>query len=484
MDPVTTHPFNDDHLNEECAVFGIYGTTEASINTALGLHALQHRGQEASGIVSFDGKDFHARRGFGHVGDSFGAGSANISELAGHAAIGHNRYSTSGNSNAILEIQPFSSELAFGGFAIAHNGNLTNAARLRSSLVETGSLFQSSSDTEIIVHLVARSHQASVTERLVDALKQIEGAYSLVCIAEDMMIGVRDPLGVRPLVLGRQGNAYVLASETCALDIVGAEFVRDLNAGEMLVIKRDGIVSSSPFKTQSGRFCVFEYIYFARPDSVLEGRGVYHARKAIGKELAREAPADADLVCPVPDSGVPAALGYAETAGITFELGIIRNHYIGRTFIQPTQQGRTDSVKMKHNANPATVRGKRVILVDDSIVRGTTSRKIVSMIRAAGASEVHMRIASPPTTNPCFYGVDTPDRDQLIAAMMDVNSIAREIGADSLAFISIDGLYRAMGESSRDNDSPQFCDACFTGEYPIRLASGLSGKRVSHGSSR
>jgi amidophosphoribosyltransferase len=484
MDPVTTHPFDDDRLSEECAVFGIYGTNEASITTALGLHALQHRGQEASGIVSFDGKNFHARRGFGHVGENFGAGSANISELSGHVAIGHNRYSTSGNSNAILEIQPFSSELAFGGFALAHNGNLTNAARLRSSLVETGSLFQSSSDTEIIVHLVARSHQTTVTDRLVDALKQIEGAYSLVCIADDLMIGVRDPLGVRPLVLGRQGNAYVLASETCALDIVGAEFVRDLHAGEMVVINREGIVSSAPFKKQSGRFCVFEYIYFARPDSVLEGRGVYHARKAIGKELAREAHVDADLICPVPDSGVPAALGYAETAGVTFELGIIRNHYIGRTFIQPTQQGRTDSVKMKHNANPATVRGKRVILVDDSIVRGTTSRKIVSMIRAAGAAEVHMRIASPPTTNPCFYGVDTPDRDQLIAAIMDVDSIAREIGADSLAFISIDGLYRAMGESNRDNDSPQFCDACFTGEYPIRLASGLSGKRVSHGISR
>ena len=479
----TTGPFDDDHLKEECAVFGIFGTNEASINAALGLHALQHRGQEAVGIVSFDGKSFYAHRGLGHVGENFGAGSSNIANLVGHVAIGHNRYSTSGNSNALLEIQPFSSELAFGGFALAHNGNLTNAARLRSSLVETGSLFQSSSDTEIIVHLVARSHQDTVTDRLIDALKQIDGAYSLVCVAKDMMIGVRDPLGVRPLVLGKQGDAYVLASESCALDIVGAEIVRDLEPGEMVVITKAGVKSLKPFPLQSSRFCVFEYIYFARPDSVLEGRGVYHARKAIGAELAHESGADADLVVPVPDSGVPAALGYAEAAKIQFEFGIIRNHYIGRTFIQPTQQGRSDSVKMKHNANPATVRGKRVVLVDDSIVRGTTSRKIVAMMRAAGAAEVHMRIASPPTTNPCFYGVDTPDRDQLIAAKLDIDAITKEIGADSLAFISIDGLYRAMGEASRNPNGPQFCDACFTGDYPIKLASGLSSKRVSHGSS-
>ncbi|MDB2639114.1 amidophosphoribosyltransferase [Alphaproteobacteria bacterium] len=484
MSLVTTHPFDDDHLQEECAVFGIFGTDEASINTALGLHALQHRGQEAAGIVSFDGKTFFAHRGLGHVGENFGAGSSHIANLVGHVAIGHNRYSTSGNSNALLEIQPFSSELAFGGFALAHNGNLTNAARLRSSLVETGSLFQSLSDTEIIVHLVARSHQDTVTDRLIDALKQIEGAYSLVCVAKDMLIGVRDPLGVRPLVLGKQGDAYVLASESCALDIVGAEIVRDLDPGEMVVITKAGIKSIKPFPTKQSRFCVFEYIYFARPDSVLEGRGVYHARKAIGAELANESRADADLVVPVPDSGVPAALGYAEAAKIPFELGIIRNHYIGRTFIQPTQQGRNDSVKMKHNANPATVRGKRVVLVDDSIVRGTTSRKIVAMMRAAGAAEVHMRIASPPTTNPCFYGVDTPDKDQLIAAKLDIDAIAKEIGADSLAFISIDGLYRAMGEAGRNPDGPQFCDACFTGDYPIKLASGLSGKRVSHGNSR
>ena len=474
MTLTTTHPFDGDHLHEECAVFGIYGTNEASINTALGLHALQHRGQEAAGIVSFDGRHFHAHRGLGHVGENFDAGSAQMQALHGHVAIGHNRYSTSGKTNALMEIQPFSSELAFGGFALAHNGNLTNAARLRASLVETGSLFQSSSDTEIIVHLVARSHQDTVTDRLIDAIKQIEGAFSLVCVAKDMLIGVRDPHGVRPLVLGKQGDAYVLASETCALDIVGASFVRDLDPGEMVVIDKNGITSRKPFQPQSHRFCIFEYIYFARPDSILEGRGVYHARKAIGAELALESPADADLVVPVPDSGVPAALGFAEASKIPFDLGIIRNHYIGRTFIQPTQKGRNDSVKMKHNANPSTVAGKRVVLVDDSIVRGTTSRKIVSMMRAAGAAEVHMRIASPPTTSPCFYGVDTPDKDQLIAAQKTIDEIASDIGADSLGFISIDGLYRAMGEASSNNAHPQFCDACFTGDYPIKPASGPS----------
>jgi amidophosphoribosyltransferase len=484
MTLTTTQPFDDDHLHEECAVFGIYGTNEASINTALGLHALQHRGQEAAGITSFDGRYFHAHRGLGHVGENFDAGSAQMQALHGHVAIGHNRYSTSGKTNALMEIQPFSSELAFGGFALAHNGNLTNAARLRASLVETGSLFQSSSDTEIIVHLVARSHQDTVTDRLIDAIKQIEGAFSLVCVAKDMLIGVRDPHGVRPLVLGKQGDAYVLASETCALDIVGANFERDLDPGEMVMIDKNGITSLKPFQPQSHRFCIFEYIYFARPDSILEGRGVYHARKSIGAELALESPADADLVVPVPDSGVPAALGFAEESKIPFDLGIIRNHYIGRTFIQPTQKGRNDSVKMKHNANPSTVAGKRVVLVDDSIVRGTTSRKIVSMMRAAGAAEVHMRIASPPTTSPCFYGVDTPDKDQLIAAKKTIDEIASDIGADSLGFISIDGLYRAMGEAFRNNANPQFCDACFTGDYPIKLASGLSGKRVSHGTSR
>ena len=480
--PAVASTDGDDHLHEECAVFGVFGSSEANVLTALGLHALQHRGQEACGIVTFDGKSFHAHRGLGHVGENFNANSEHMRVLQGHVGIGHNRYSTSGRSDAFLEIQPFSSQLAFGGFALAHNGNLTNAARLRASLVETGSLFQSSSDTEIIVHLVARSHQTSVKDRLVDALRQIEGAYSLVCVADDMLIGVRDPLGIRPLVLGARDGVHFLASETCALDIVGAEYVRDINPGEMVVITADGLKTYNPFNSKKSRFCVFEYIYFARPDSVLEGRGVYHSRKAIGAELARESTIEADIVVPVPDSGVPAALGFSEASSIPFDLGIIRNHYIGRTFIQPTQEGRTDSVKLKHNANPATVKGKRVILVDDSIVRGTTSRKIVNMVRAAGAKEVHMRIASPPTTNPCFYGVDTPDRDQLIAARLSVEELGRDIGADSLAFISVDGLYRALGEANRDMENPQFCDACFTGEYPVRLASGLSDKRVSHGS--
>ncbi|MGB1871808.1 MAG: amidophosphoribosyltransferase [Candidatus Puniceispirillaceae bacterium] len=475
-------PAQLDGFHEECGVFGVYGTDEANVLTALGLHALQHRGQEAAGIVTFDGSAFHAHRALGHVGENFGADSPQMQQLRGHVAIGHNRYSTSGNVNPFMEIQPFSSELAFGGFALAHNGNLTNAGKLRASLIETGSLFQSSSDTEVIVHLVARSHQADVTGRLTDALKQIDGAYSLVCVADDMLIGVRDPHGVRPLVLGQRGDSWIMTSESCALDIVGAKHVRDLEPGEMLVIDRDGVHSHKPFQAVAPRFCVFEYVYFSRPDSVVEGRGVYHARKAIGAELARESHIDADLIIPVPDSGVPAALGYAEASGIAFDLGIIRNHYVGRTFIQPTQKHRTDSVKLKHNANPEAVRGKRIVLVDDSIVRGTTSQKIVTMMRNAGAAEVHMRIASPPTTHPCFYGVDTPSRDQLIAARLSVAEIAREIDADSLAFITVDGMYQAIADTVRDPETPQFCDACFTGDYPIQLASGLSAKRVSHGS--
>ena len=471
-----------DSFHEECGVFGVFGSEEASVLTALGLHALQHRGQEAAGIVTYDGKAFHAHRALGHVGENFGADSPQMQQLRGHVAIGHNRYSTSGNVNPLMEIQPFSSELAFGGFALAHNGNLTNVSRLRASLVETGSLFQSSSDTEVIIHLVARSHQAGVTDRLVDTLRQIDGAYSLVCVADYMLIGVRDPHGVRPLVLGQREDTWLLASESCALDIVGATPVRELDPGEMVVIDRNGVQSSKPFQPVPPRFCVFEYVYFSRPDSVIKGRGIYHARKAIGAELARESHINADMVIPVPDSGVPAALGYAEASGIPFDLGIIRNHYVGRTFIQPTQKGRTDSVKLKHNANPAAVRGKRIVLVDDSIVRGTTSRKIVTMIRNAGAAEVHMRIASPPITHPCFYGVDTPSQDQLIAAQMSVEQIATEIGVDSLAFITVDGMYRAIADTNRDPASPQFCDACFTGDYPIQLASGLSARRVSHGS--
>ena len=482
-----SHPRDTDDTNdsfqEECAVFGVFTTDHSAHHlTALGLHALQHRGQEATGMVSFNGKSFNHQRGFGHVGDNFNADSSEMAAMAGHLAIGHNRYSTTGQSE-YRNIQPFLTELAFGEFALAHNGNLINAQRLRSSLVSAGSLFQSTTDTEVIIHLVARSHHKNPVRRLTEALMQIEGAYALVCAFDNQLIGVRDPLGIRPLVLGKldQGG-YVLASETCGLDIVGAEFVRDIKPGEIVIIDESGVQSSQPFAETGSRFCVFEYVYFARPDSVVEGRGVYATRKEIGKELAKESPVQADVVVPVPDSGVPAALGYAEESGIAFDLGIIRNHYIGRTFIQPTQAGRNQSVRMKHNANIATVKGKSVILIDDSIVRGTTSRKIVSMMREAGATEVHMRIASPPTISPCYYGVDTPDKEKLIASYMSADEIAVEIGADSLAFISHDGLYRAMGfKDGRNASCPQFCDACFSEEYPVKTAGGRFSNGVVAG---
>ncbi|MAJ35967.1 MAG: amidophosphoribosyltransferase [Candidatus Puniceispirillum sp. TMED52] len=468
-----------DSFQEECAVFGVYGSDEAAVHTALGLHALQHRGQEATGIISFDGDKYHSHRGFGHVGENFDAASGHLDKLVGYSAIGHNRYSTTGEPE-LRNIQPFFSELAFGGFALAHNGNLTNADRLRQSLVETGSLMQSTTDTEVIIHLVARSHQTDPALRLVDAMKQVEGAYSLVSLSPQGLIAMRDPHGVRPLVLGQIGDAYVVASETCGLDIIGADFIRDVKPGEMIIINEDGMTSSQPLAPQPSRFCVFEYIYFARPDSVMENQHVYGARKHIGHELARESHIDADVIVPVPDSGIPAALGYAEETHIPFDFGIIRNHYVGRTFIQPTDAGRQTGVKMKHNANSLSVSGKRVVIVDDSIVRGTTSIKIVNMIRDAGATEVHMRIASPPTTHPCFYGVDTPDRDKLIAASMDTTAIAKHIGVDSLAFISIDGLYRALDETGRDPNAPQYCDACFTGDYPIepRRSDGKSTKGI------
>lgn len=468
---------DDDHLNEECAVFGIQGSPDAGAHTALGLHALQHRGQEAAGIVTWDGSQFHARRGLGHVGKNFGDGSSDaMLELIGHSAIGHNRYSTTGGTN-LRNVQPLFAEIELGGLAICHNGNLTNALELRQDLVKQGCLFQSTTDTETIVHLMARSNATTVPERMIDALRQIEGAYSLVCLTQNSIIGVRDAYGVRPLVLGRLGDTHILASETCAFDIIGAEFVRDIAPGEMVVLTANNVQSLRPFQQKSGRFCVFEYIYFARPDSIVEGQSVYDARKAIGSELARESHVDADVVVPVPDSGVPAAVGYAEASGIPFELGIIRNHYVGRTFIEPTDHVRHLGVKLKHNANRARLTGKRVILVDDSIVRGTTSTKIVEMVRAAGAREVHMRIASPPTTHSCFYGVDTPEREKLLAARMTVDEMAKLIGVDSLSFVSLDGLYKAMGEAGRDIDAPQYCDACLTGDYPIRLVDHDGGAR-------
>ncbi|NNG02694.1 MAG: amidophosphoribosyltransferase [Inquilinus sp.] len=460
-------PAIPDKFHDECGVFGIFGHAEAAAHTALGLHALQHRGQEACGIVAFDGRHFHAHRALGQVGDTFSA-EAVIAQLPGHAAIGHNRYATTGRT-ALRNVQPLFADFAFGGFAICHNGNLTNAYQTRRDLVRQGSLFQSTTDTEVIVHLMATSKGRTVLERMVDALRQVEGAYSLVAMTNDAIIGVRDPLGVRPLVLGRLGDAHVLASETCALDIIDAEFVRDIEPGEMVVLNQEGVTSLKPFRATGNRFCVFEYIYFARPDSSVDGQSVYEARKRIGAELAREHPAPADAVIPVPDSGVPAALGYAAESGLPFELGIIRNHYVGRTFIEPSEQIRHLGVRLKHNANRAEIRGKRVVLVDDSIVRGTTSRKIVQMVRAAGATEVHMRISSPPTKNPCFYGIDTPAQKDLLAYSHSVDEIAKQIGVDSLAYISPDGLYRAMGESGRDPAAPRFCDACFTGDYPTAL---------------
>lgn len=471
---------DDDKLHEECGVFGISGVTdEAAAHTALGLHALQHRGQEAAGIVSFDGKQFHTHRALGLVGDNFSKKSV-INKLKGDAAIGHNRYSTSGEPH-IRNVQPLFAEFSFGGMALAHNGNLTNAYSLREELIKAGAIFQSNSDTETIIHLIARSQKRSVEDRVIDALKQVQGAYSLIALSPDGIIGVRDPLGVRPLVLGKMGDAYVLASESCALDIINAELVRDIEAGEMVVIRDGELISYRPFEATpearaKSRFCIFEYIYFARPDSYVDDHNVYTARKAIGAELAKEKPVIADLVAPVPDSGLPAAIGYAEQAKLPFELGIIRNHYVGRTFIEPTDQVRHLGVKLKHNANRVILEGKRVVLVDDSIVRGTTSRKIVNMVREAGAKEVHMRIASPPTAHSCFYGVDTPSRDKLLAANMSVEEMAEHINVDSLAFISIDGVYRALGEKGRDNESPAYCDACFTGDYSIPLTDLNVGK--------
>ena len=477
---MTVHPIDDDKPREECGVFGIFGHGDSAAHTALGLHALQHRGQAAAGIVTYDGTHFHSHRGLGLVGDNFGSASV-IDRLRGHSAIGHNRYATTGDT-LLRNVQPLYAEFAFGGLAIAHNGNLTNSVALREQLVQRGCLFQSTSDTEVIVHLIAISRFSTVVDRMVDALNQIEGAYSLVALTGETLIGVRDPRGVRPLILGTIEGAPVLTSESCALDILGAAFVRDVEAGEVVVIDDRGIESIKPFAPAPQRFCIFEYVYFARPDSRVEGWSIYEARKRIGAELARETLVPADLVVPVPDSGVPAAIGYAAQAGQPFELGIIRNHYVGRTFIEPTDQIRHLGVKLKHNANAASLKGKRVVLVDDSIVRGTTSTKIVEMVRDAGAAEIHMRVASPPTTHSCFYGVDTPTREKLLAARLDVAGMAAHIGVDSLAFVSIDGLYRAVGEAGRDAAAPQYCDACFSGEYPIPLIDhdgGSDGRQLS-----
>jgi len=456
-----------DRLREECGVFGIFNHPDAAAITALGLHALQHRGQEASGIVSFDGKRFHSERRLGLVGDTFARREV-IDRLPGAAAIGHVRYSTTGET-ILRNVQPLFAELEGGGFAVAHNGNLTNAMTLRKTLVHDGAMMQSTSDTEVILHLVARARRNRFVDRFIEGLRQLEGAYAFVGLTNKKLVGARDPLGIRPLVIGRLDGCPILASETCALDIIGAQYVRDVENGEVVIFDEDGFQSHKPFPPQTARPCIFEYIYFARPDSIVGGRNVYDVRKAMGAELAREAPAGADVIVPVPDSGVPAALGFAQAAGVPYELGIIRNHYVGRTFIQPTQAIRDQGVRMKHSANRAVVAGKRIVLVDDSIVRGTTSRKIVQMMRDAGAKEVHFRISSPPIKHPDYYGIDTPDAEKLLAATLDLEGIRAFIGADSLAFLSVDGIYRAMGYAGRDNARPQFTDHCFTGDYPTPL---------------
>ncbi|URD61189.1 amidophosphoribosyltransferase [Sphingomonas sp. KRR8] len=463
---LTTNPFDDDKLKEECGIFGIWNADAAASFVALGLHALQHRGQEAAGISSMDGVGFHSHRAAGHVAGNFDRDEV-IRSLPGRTAIGHVRYSTTGSS-AMRNVQPLFAELAEGGFAVAHNGNISNAMKLRRTLNRRGSIFQSTSDTEVIIHLVATSKEEQSLDRIVDALHQVEGAYSLLMLTEQGLIAVRDPLGIRPLVMGRIGDSVIFASETVALDVIGAHYERDVQPGEMVLVNEEGVRSFRPFPVMNPRPCIFEHVYFSRPDSVADGVSVYEARKNIGAELSREAPVEADIVVPVPDSGVPAAIGYSQASGVPFELGIIRSHYVGRTFIQPSQEVRHLGVKLKHNANSALIKGKRIVLIDDSIVRGTTSVKIVQMMRDAGAAEVHMRIASPPTRHSCFYGVDTPERAKLLAAQMDVAGMTKYINADSLAFISIDGLYRALGEG-RDPAQPQRCDACFTGDYPTRL---------------
>ena len=466
---LTTDPFDSDKLREECGIFGIWGADSASAITALGLHALQHRGQEAAGITSYDGANFHSHRGMGHVARIFRDDTV-MRRLAGDAAIGHVRYSTTGET-ALRNVQPLFAELASGGFAVAHNGNISNAMRVRGDLNRRGSIFQSTSDTEVIIHLVATSSYRTLLDRFIDALKQVEGAYSLICLTAEGMIACRDPLGIRPLVMGKLGDSVIFASETVALDMVGATFLRGVEPGELIEISDAGLRTHRPFAPRQPRPCVFEHIYFSRPDSVIDGRSVYNVRKRIGAQLAIESPIEADYIVPVPDSGVPAAIGYAQESGIPFELGIIRSHYVGRTFIQPGDQVRHLGVKLKHNANSALIRGKRIVLVDDSIVRGTTSLKIVQMMREAGAAEVHMRIASPPTRHSCFYGVDTPERDKLLAANMDVPAMNRFIRADSLAFLSIEGLYKAIGDEQEGpaEAAPRHCDACFTGDYPTGL---------------
>jgi len=458
---------DDDTLRLECGVFGVFGTQDAAQTTALGLHALQHRGQEACGIASFDGQHFYTERHMGQVAEAF-SGTDLAERLPGDSAIGHTRYSTAGGS-ILRNVQPMFADLEAGGVALAHNGNLTNFLTLRAQLVSSGHIFQSTSDSELILQLIAVSRKARFVDRFIDALSRIEGGYALVTLTNKKMIGARDPLGIRPLVLGDLDGSPVLASETRALSMVGASFVRDVEHGEVVVITQDGVESLRPFPAARARPCVFEYVYFAMPDSVVNGRSVYEVRKRMGRRLAEESGVEADVVVPVPDSGVPAALGFAQASGLPFEMGIIRNHYAGRTFIQPNQNARELGVRMKLSPNRSVLEGKRVILVDDSIVRGTTSLKIVRLVRAAGAREVHLRSASPEIRFPDFYGIDMPDQDQLLAATRSLEEMTRQLEVDSLGFLSVDGLYWAMDAGPRDAACPQFTDHYFTGDYPTRL---------------
>jgi len=459
-------PVLDDRLKEECGVFGIYNHKDAAALTALGLHALQHRGQEACGINTFDGKNFYSIKRRGLVGDNFTNKNV-LDQLPGNFAIGHNRYSTTGLP-IIRNIQPFFADLHIGGISIAHNGNLTNAIYLRNQMVKDGSVFQTTSDTETLVQLIAKSKKLKMLDKIIESIFQVQGGYALVILTNKKLIGIRDPYGIRPLVLGKLGSSYIFASETCALDIIGADFIREIDNGEIVVVNQNGIESIKPFAKQSARPCIFEYIYFARPDSIVGGKSVYEYRKNLGKQLAIESPQEVDLISSVPDSGNPAAIGYSEESKIQFDLGIIRNHYVGRTFIEPTQQIRQLGVKLKHNVNKLIIKNKKIILIDDSIVRGTTSKKIISMLYDAGVKEVHMKISSPPIKYPDYYGIDTPNIEELLASNNSIEEMRKIIGVKTLSFLSIDGVYKALGKNKRNNKNPQFTDHCFTGDYPIK----------------
>ena len=467
------------HLNikEECAVFGISNNKDAAALTALGLHALQHRGQEGCGIVTYDQVNFYSERRLGLVGDNFTKEQI-LKKLPGSYAIGHNRYSTSGG-DTIRNVQPFYADLHGGGISIAHNGNLTNAIMLRDALVKEGAIFHTTSDTETIVQLIARSKKNKISEKIIDALWQIQGGYALTILSNDMLIGIRDPLGIRPLILGKLNKSYILTSETCALDIIGAKYVRDIENGEIVIINNNKLESIKPFPSQRKRPDIFEYIYFARPDSLLEGKCAYDYRKNLGTQLAEECNEKPDVIVPVPDSGVPAALGYSQATGVHFELGLIRNHYVGRTFIEPTQNIRSLGVKLKLNANKSSIKNKKIVLVDDSLVRGTTCHKIIKMLYQAGAKEVHVRIACPEIKFPDFYGVDTPTKNELLAANKNNKEICEYIGAQSLKFLSLEGLYKAMGHQKRNNESPQFTDHHFTGDYPIKPLDHLNNDKIT-----